>query len=408
MLAFVDLTGVANGHEETWLGRFLLGNRGISDEDITIVAPVGSVNDRVGIVWAEGDPGEQWATLSSALQEFLESAKGESAKVVSFVPAVHEIVQSAAAAGQDLRDEEFREYAQSKSAVWPEAVVPLDDALNVLTEALAHADRPLPTTSIRPAMTALDVRFKKPEEKNSPMAAPGLIGVLIKAALDRGLITSSGPADNPIIQLVGRRGGNDKVTATRTLSPAPDHFDRESDRYLSILRAADLGPFQQVRLAVYKEMQKAFDKERAITLGQLLDEAVARVRKDIETAHGKQREYLIKFGQALPWSRIRAFIGTLLTRRAVVLSDGELIRADWLHLDAPVSGALIDWQLVLDGELVVHLVQSGCRIDQYAEVELSGALYNTRQDLARIHAVLKYLLESNICEFAADFSLKMR
>ncbi|WP_344064718.1 hypothetical protein [Microbacterium pumilum] len=304
--------------------------------------------------------------------------------------------------------EEFKKYVPTRTVRWPSGTVSLDDAHAALTAALRANGGTLRMTTVRPAMASIDSRFKKSEIPSHPLNAQGVWGAMVSAAEDAGLVSTSGTPSNRLVKLVG--GSAIEIDdASASLVPAgPAMFERDSDRYLSLLRAAALGPFQQVRIAIYGEIQRELDKGREVTIAQLLDRSIARVRKDIENAHVKGKDHLVKQGQALPWSSVRAFIGTLFTRQAVLLSAGEAVRADWLHLDSIASGLIDEWQLRLDGELVKYLIEQGCRVDQYAEVELGGALYNSRQDLAPVRAVLKHLIEVGACEFAPDYSLRLR
>ena len=92
----------------------------------------------------------------------------------------------------------------------------------------------------------------------------------------------------------------------------------------------------------------------------------------------------------------------LMTRTPVLESNGEVVQADWLHLSSTVNATTQDWRWQLDSQLLVHLVKAGCVIDQYTEVDLSGALYNTRTNLQKVHELIHYALTNSLCGYTED------
>ncbi|WP_157696876.1 hypothetical protein [Leifsonia sp. 21MFCrub1.1] len=380
----------------------MAGNDDDTNQKLTITAPAGSVNSRSGIVWIDGNPGERWTQLERAIEQFVTLAKGEPAKLASFDSEVHALVKSRFGGDPLLAVEDLRTYNPKPAVQWPGKAVPLELAFRTLTTALQRSDSKMRMTNLRPAMGRVDPRFAKDANPQNPLNVVGIWGALVRAAEKAGLVTQSGPASNPYISLV------EPLSPPQAAATAlKDANARESDRYLGLLKAAALGPFQQVRTAVYREIERKITRSTSITVGELLDGAVQKVRHDVEAAHAKGKDYLLSQGKALPWSTVRGFIAVMFIRQPVLLSDNEPVPADWVHLDTPVSGMVDDWQLRVDGDLVAHLVGEGCRIDQYSDVELSGALYNQRQDLSQVHAVLKYLVENGICELAPDYSLRL-
>lgn len=408
MRALLDLTTIPPGQEQHRLDAFVAATPDTSPEELTILAPPNAVATPHGSVLMEvdGDPGDRWAAVKSRVADFLTNGRGPGV-VASFQHSVAALIEESG--NEDVSYFDLRRLLQPhRLTQWPEQHLPRQQAFGVLKRALTQRGGTIRFTGIRPAMTLVDPRFKKNTQNPSPTDRPNFISLLVDEAVAAGLVTVNGPKDNPYVSLVDA-----PATAPAIAEPsAPDTpsagFARESDRYLHLLRSADLGPFQQVRVAIFDQIARSVAKsKKPLTVGALLDGAVKKVRQDIESARDEGREYLVRKSQNLPWSQVRGFIGILFTRNAVLQGAEGPIRADWLHLNDEVTGLADGWQQVLDAELVTHLVRKGCLINQYTEVDLSGALYNSRLDLDHVHEVLKYLLESATCGYTEDYSLKV-
>lgn len=291
--------------------------------------------------------------------------------------------------------------ADGTSTSWDDAFMPLDDAVSALLYTLSKA----PTTrmtDLRPALMVTDPRFAKiPGTFN---ARPGFISSLVGEANLRGLIRLSdnapGSLDNPLVELTPRAREYttaSPITPSRvTLEPRDAHSgpDRKalphslSDNYIDILRKRNLGPFQEVRWAVYDEIEKTLADGPA-TIYILVRDAVAAVRDN-------RAAELVRTSKPFPWSKARSFIGTLVSRVPVFLCDGVPTQYSWNQVSLRVDGLIENWRFELDGELVCSLLEDGADVSLNDIASLAGALYNSRRDefQDRALAVVQHLLST--------------
>jgi hypothetical protein len=166
---------------------------------------------------------------------------------------------------------------------------------------------------------------------------------------------------------------------------------RKSDQYIDALRENKLGPFQEVRPQVYKQIQDIVNSQRR-TASDVIRDSVAAVRENAElhTSAGNVKK-------PFPWDRVRSFVSVLTRRVPVFLHEQCAFPYTWDNADLEVDGLRAEWTLALDGELVCFLLESGLTIDGDDDIsDLAGALYNSRRDEAYDQAteVIKYLKRS--------------
>ena len=300
MRALVDLTTIPNGHEQKRLESFLEAHPTLDPTDVTVVAPSDNVDPPTGstFVSADGNPGERWSALTSALSEF-STTGGPGDVVASFQNDVMKIIESQDKVGFfDLRDLLKK---PSAPEIWPETFYPLKNALEVLRKAVIKRGGTVRMTSLRPAMSIEDPRFKKNASDPTPLDQQFIVKLLIREAVSKGLVKLVGPSDNPFIELMAETAVPPEAAPTQT-------YVRESDRFISILREAGMGPFQQVRWAIYDAIDESLTNNSTPTIDSLLNIAVSQVRSDIEVAAAEGKIYLVKPGQRLPWSQVRGFV----------------------------------------------------------------------------------------------------
>jgi hypothetical protein len=171
-----------------------------------------------------------------------------------------------------------------------------------------------------------------------------------------------------------------------------------SDAFLTIWKAANLGPFMTVRVAVYDEIDKSLANGATTTLKALVSDAVKTVRKAG-----------IEESPKFPWSRVTQFVESLMRRRPVALSGGNPVSLSWTNGSIEVTEMIEDWQLMLDGELVLYLVDLGVELRIHDMSDLAGALYagRTEDDINRAYEVVRRLIKDGlIAEGSPDEPLR--
>jgi hypothetical protein len=303
MRALVDLSTITGSEEQSRLDAFLSAHPDVNPAMLTVLAPTGAVSvpDGANHVATDGDPGQRWAAVEEAVSSFM-SIPNEPGLVGSFQTSVKDLVGKNAVDSKSPQFYDLRELIRSRSHAlgWPEKYYPVKNALDLLRRALVQKGGSMRLTQVRPALTLQDARFRKNPKAPTPLDAQNIVALLLKEAQSKKIVTLSGPDDNPVIEL-------GEVEAP--VAVATNVHPRESDRYLALLRDAGMGPFQQVRWAVYDAIDEALATQEQLTVGDLLDSAVRKVRSEVEAAAVEGRDYLVKSGQRLPWSQVRGFIG---------------------------------------------------------------------------------------------------
>lgn len=229
--------------------------------------------------------------------------------------------------------------------------------------------------------------------------------MLIELAEKRGVVKASGEGVHVTVTLTeqGRavatantRGSSLDPTAAGQLADEHGSGTR-SNAFVTLWKAANLGPFMTVRTAVYDAIDRQLENGPT-TLKGLVSGAVKEVRE----AQAEQPE---KF----PWSRVTQFVETLMRRRPVALSGDERVSLTWTNGSLEVTAMVDEWQLVLDGELVLHLVDQGAQVRIDDMPDLAGALYGRRDktDINRAYEVVRRLIQDGlIADGAPDDPLR--
>ncbi|MGW7483479.1 hypothetical protein ACWGH8_33400 [Nonomuraea muscovyensis] len=330
-------------------------------------------------------------------------AVGEIVDVFSFRPPVKAMVDAAALTYPGKVSYETLHKYTSKSRPdslqWDDGFMPQKEAARHLAAALYRAGKPVRKTDLRTLLEAQDHRFEKGHHDFA--AGNGFISCLVTVGENSGLVRVVGENPNPSIELTQQgmelvraedmAGFHSSLSYLECAREA--RHQRLSDEYITILRSGNLGPFQQVRRAVYEAME-AILAEAEITgrkpaVYELILKAVTHVRE-------MPSEELFKSpGRPYPWAKVASFIAALVNRRPVLLSDEGPVRYKFREMNKPVCSLENEWQLKLDGELILYLLDNNAPIVETELGDLSGALYNSRNEEAqkRTIEVLNLLLE---------------
>lgn len=404
MPILIDLTSVRNDREQEFYDILRARLAGAGDASTVVVSPVFlTVAEGTRVVGTPGSLTEREAAFEVEFENFMAQAASDECIVASFNTALGFKIEELAKQGLKARFIDIRTLAPSASQRayrWPEQYVPLETAMSVMEQAIASRTVQTRLTNLRPAMTLIDPRFKKNPSAPTPLDVQGMFGLLVTEAERRGRIIRSGPPNNPVLTLIGHA-----PTVTGSTAPLPVEeaaAGRQSDRFIQVLRSARLGPFQQVRRAIYAKVAERIEQlgDETVTVRALLDGAVDAVRSEVEESQRVGGEYLVKGTQRLPWSQVRTFIGTLFILRPVLIGSSGPVSADWVGLREAVTGIEDGWMNALDSLLVKELMQSGCVIDVHSDPDLGGALFNSRTNLLPVEDLLGYMITTNQCELS--------
>lgn len=409
MFVLVDLTRAFKGTEDSVLRAFMLDQR-FEGADVveclllsSQVQPQSDFNVTFTRMPAEAAT-EESAIAATIYNKINEALQGHHRVLVaSFRAAVRSIVETHGLINPGRVDffhlAAFSVPGSGKKDEWDPSFMPLSEAVEILVGALSVARVPVRMTSIRGLLEARDSRFRK--IPGTASARPGLISSIVEEAARENLVKlihAHAQDNNPVIQLAPAGEARGSISAGSMPmptyaggSPVPQVSDATrqsvassvgrsmSDIYIDTLRQANFGPFQEVRWAVYEEIDNLLGNGPK-TFYALIRDAVANVRKAREAEP-------VRTNKPFPWSKVRAFIGTLVNRVPVFLHEGTPVQYSWDQVNVEVDAAAEDWRISLDGELVCFLLQNGCSITFNDMPSLAGALYNSRRDELQDRAI---------------------
>ncbi|MFC5752341.1 hypothetical protein [Actinomadura rugatobispora] len=350
---------------------------------------------------------------------------GETADDAAVAAAVHQRVSQARADGREVAVASFRgsvknvaemlgvmlggvtfvhlapfapaAEAAAEGMVWDDAWMPRDEAVDALVQAIGRSAARMRMTDLRKALTAYNPRFRK--QVGTFNSRPKFVSTLVGFAVDRGLAVTthtSGEDNNPVLELTP--AGRARVTAPVLPSPMPppgqdaiasaDGSRSRSHLFVDVLRKNEMGPFQELRLDIYEELERLV-KEGTRPPQQLIRDAVNAVRDQRKGAPSKS-------GKQFPWTGVRTFMGKLTRRVPVLLHDGRPVTLSLGQDAVAVTELAHGWRLTLDGELICFMLERGVQITVDDYDELAGALYNSRRDefYDLAHEVVAHLARS--------------
>ena len=228
---------------------------------------------------------------------------------------------------------------------WDSTYIPIDYAVDALLGVLMRAKAPVRMTALRGLLRLQDPRFNK--TPGTPSARPRFISELLAQGVKRGLVNlvhATAADNNPVIHLTASGHARASqvfkgslVAQTVSLPQAvgiqptgPNvptvHADisrSASDTYIDILRQANLGPFQEVRWAVYDEMDNIIRKG-PIAFYSLIRDAVAVVRDTRQAELGAWSEaFSLVEGQGVRGNSAQSSSGTDQRRKRYTLRVGQ-------------------------------------------------------------------------------------
>lgn len=368
--------------------------------------------------------GDEWATPQTAahIMQLIQNGGADAEiTVASFDSRVKHVVETLQLGQSNLAFLHLGAFSEAMAPTRPPgprpaAIVSRDEAVAALTTVLTDAGRALRYTDLRPLLASVDSRFRT-EFAGSSINPFHQIKKLVATAEHSGTIVVSGDPDNAYVRLAvvddtsdversrtrrrsrGHSVHDDKASAAEATAR---NLASSSDAFISTLRNANMGPFQDVRLAVYEEME-VLVQEGLRSADQLIRDSVAHVRD--------KRGELLRTSKPFPWAKVRTFISSLTSRVAVFTYDDDTqVALTWIMKPKPVRSLIHDWQLALDGELICFLLANGHDIGYGHVPELAGALYSSRHDdfFDRIVAVVGYLIKTDRVEATHNNELVLK
>lgn len=353
------------------------------------------------------------ATITAAIAEKLHA--GDNICVYSFSPGVRAAVMawSMRTPGRVVYAplnpfSPVRPEGSVVSTAWDAAFMREEEATRHLIEAIASTRTPsVAQVNLRTLLQVRDPRFSK--VSGGFAATPRFISLLIDLGRARGLIVTTGTHPRTYVSLTenGRLAVQEAQSATQASAPVSASATAAlvsptlSAQFVAALRSDGLGPFMQVRVEVYEEIDRLVGVDSPVELKRLVGDAIKVTRES-----GRSN-----VPPTFPWSRVRAFIEGLMRRRPVAISAGELVALDWSNGASPVDSMLDNWQIRLDGVLVLHLLDKGIEIRMHDLPDLAGALYNGRDtsEMDRAFEVVATLARDGLIEDALpDSPLRRR
>ncbi|WFB08601.1 hypothetical protein LRS74_17265 [Streptomyces sp. LX-29] len=397
-LSFVDAT--ASDEIELLILETQRGEFTQDDYDFDLVAlPAGTSEDS--------------ATAAIVDRVLIALVACEVISVASFHSAIRQNVETLAANHShrvsfiDLND--FAPTTETFPATWPKEFMQPQEVIEHLLIALTRYGNPIRKTDLRSVLQIQDPRFRK--QPGTYPGKPRFISDIVSLAAERGLVTEQGPIGSPnpyvILTPKGKQEahrmtpGEFSVLSSGAATSPPGEpkpkniFPRRSDEFVTVLRTSSFGPFQQIRLSIYEEIERLV-RDGHSTVPKLIRDSIEAVRENRSASEDEK---------PIPWAKVRTFIISLTNRCPVFLSQGELVSHSWAEADKRVDDLLENWTTRLDGELICFLLEKRVQLSLADVADISGALYNSRNDehFDRVLSVVRWLLrEGRIIEESGD------
>lgn len=352
--------------------------------------------------------------------------------VFSFRPAVIQRLGSLTLVSQHIDTRPLRDYLPQDTAPhaegrpagnrWPEQLMPLSEALEILKRVLSPPGNPVPKTSLRHLLIREDARFDK--DVHHLAATPRLISVLLREARSRNIVTLSGTEPQVMVELTADTGDAAGRPGTRSTGAAPPAPPRptspvvpprpatpaqvkpaeqassetaaSTDRgrswdFVNHLRTVELGPYPEVRHHLYEQIRRVLDGEpRAADIRQLARWAVKATRKEAPASFPRPNRDSGLPKERYDWRGLENFAIRILTRGGLAVGeDGTPLPAHtsvWQARRARVAAAAPENLAVrLDAELVLALLAHFRDVTLDDIDHLAGALLASRDESARDH-----------------------
>jgi hypothetical protein len=363
------------------------------------------VEGQYGIVRADVGEASDDAEVAAAVHQRVSQARAEGREVTvaSFRGSVKSVAEMLGVMLGGVTFVHLAPFAPAtetaaEGMVWDEAWMPREEAVDALVQTIGRSASRMRMTDLRKALAAYNPRFRK--RVGTFNSRPKFVSTLVGFAVDRGLVVTAhttGEDNNPVLELTP--AGRARVTvpvlppqalpAVQDAGPAAvDGSRSRSHLFIDVLRKNEMGPFQELRLDIYEELERLV-KEGTRPPQQLIRDAVNAVRDRRKGAPSKS-------GKQFPWTGVRTFMSRLTRRVPVLLHEGRPVTMSLGQDAVAVTELATDWRLTLDGELICFMLERGVQITVDDYDELAGALYNSRRDqfYDLAHEVVAHLARS--------------
>ncbi|CAM5631875.1 hypothetical protein SALBM217S_00320 [Streptomyces griseoloalbus] len=336
----------------------------------------------------------------------------------------------------------LREYLPEREIAhesgWPEQLMPLDEALVALQEALRTAgatgpERSLPKTDIRSRLVRVDERFDK--DANYLARTPRLVSILLREARNRGMVRqygtepqvrvflSTNPATHSDAGAVSQVPSGSFSSGPALAGGAPSGIPSPSQVYgsqstvsfpsqvapserspvdagepvsrsysfVDMLRSKELGPYPEVRHLLYAEIARVSEGEQEVSsIRDLARRAVRATREQAPTEFPRPRSATGLAKEKYDWRGLEKFAIRIMVRGGLALGpDGTPLAATtsvWEARRAPVLRELPqDLSVRFDAEIVMEIVEHFQDVTPEDIDHLAGALLANRDEWARDH-----------------------
>lgn len=372
-----------------------------SDEAQTIVPSPGSTGQEVN---------EFVVNQIKQLAAEPEGSHGDTLTVFSYNYVIEWAVnQDSALSGikyVDLRKVSATSTPAPISTDWDESFIDSDTVVRYLITVLSLEGGSIKKAGLRDELKKLDSRFERDE--NNPKAFQNqdyFISRVVNLGISPGYVEQQGGGPNPLILLTpAGKAKFDQLPPTISANQYPAKPERESDLYLDLFKSEKFGPYQEVRVAVYDQIEKLIrggeGASSKLTIAELFQTAIDNVRKEVEQAIAEGTKCLLKNPEkGYPWSRVRSLLAVLFARCPVLKRGDELVPTSWINMDGLVDGIAENWQDAADAEFIIFLLEKKMKISVHEEEDLAGAIFDSRRPAAteKVRRCIKYLVNSGRC-----------
>lgn len=278
---------------------------------------------------------------------------------------------------------------------WPDQLLPLPDALDLLQEVLQErgaATKPVLKTDIRPRLKDKSQAFDS--ESGLPGArTPTLMSRLLHHAEQAGIVEQHGVDPAVSVRLL-----REKRESAPKSGRAVGTDETRSEQFQTILLNG-IGLFPDVRERLLDNIDQLHAAQAArVTAGQVIKQAVKKTKDESpDVFPRKNKDDLPK--EKFPWRKVEGFALLILSRAGLIV-DAEGNRSDSRSPWGIRSGFLAtfpsEWKTLIDAELILELVVARAGVSWNDGVDLAGALWCNRDEeyVQRVDLAIEQLFES--------------
>lgn len=431
--AIIDITRAYSGSERKIVEKILEQDgsgfvtkpivMGLDEQKSTLAGLAGGL-----VEWRSAG---HWAAEHEVNRQIAELAKSiphVRLKVYSFHPTIVSRLGDLAVLDGRVETISLRSYVKNSAAVgteWPHALMPIEEALRILVEALEEAratpDNPVAKTDIRQLLARRDQRLAK--TSSSLAAMPGLVSILLDKAVAASLVYLTGIDPRVRVHLSPKSAPQTRTTLTpregmliapsvssdghsaAVAVPSTTEEEGRSKMFQTILRQSDFGIFPEVRAEFYEQIQLIADENAGtpITARELTRQAATEVRtKAPAVFEGRKRGDLSK--EKYPWRKLEEFGMRAMARAGLLQGQDGKIASDVPPLlpKCLIVGPLpTDLGVRLDAELILEIFRRCPNVGWNDRVELAGAIMNGRSEarIDQVEEIIGFLLEAGKAEW---------